>query len=74
MVFTSEHKRFIIVSYFRNSAYNNGEWLYCDVACLTELTKNTSLYSGYLWTYVQNLKTSSKSHGIITGVGFSHEM
>jgi hypothetical protein len=26
MVFTSEHNRFIIESYFRNSAFNNGDF------------------------------------------------
>jgi hypothetical protein len=28
MVFTSEHKIFIIESYFRNGVFNNGEWIY----------------------------------------------
>jgi hypothetical protein len=28
MVFTSEHKRFIIESYFRNCGFNNGDWKY----------------------------------------------
>jgi hypothetical protein len=28
MVFTSEHKRFIIESHFRNGIFNNGEWKY----------------------------------------------
>jgi hypothetical protein len=36
MVFTSEHKRFIIESYFRNGVFNNGEWTYSAVACLAE--------------------------------------
>jgi hypothetical protein len=36
MVFTSEHKRFIIESYFRNGIFNDREWTYSAVACLAE--------------------------------------
>jgi hypothetical protein len=47
MVFTSEHKSFITQSYFRNGVFNNGEWIYSAVACITQVyaTKNTSMHS-----------------------------
>jgi hypothetical protein len=38
--FTSEHKRFIIESYFRDGVFNNGEWTYSAVACLAEFRQN----------------------------------
>jgi hypothetical protein len=52
MIFTLEHKRFIIESNFRNCVFNNGEWTYSAVACLAKFklkqvyaTKNTSMHS-----------------------------
>jgi hypothetical protein len=40
MVFTSEHKRLMIESYFRNGVFNNGEWIYSAGPCLTEFRQN----------------------------------
>jgi hypothetical protein len=34
--FLIQNKTFIIESYFRNGVFNNGEWTYSAVACLTE--------------------------------------
>jgi hypothetical protein len=42
MVFTSEHKRFIIESYFGNDVFNNGEWTYSAVTCLADLWQTFS--------------------------------
>jgi hypothetical protein len=42
MVFTSEHRRFIIKSYFRNGVLNNAEWSDSAVACLAEFWQNFS--------------------------------
>jgi hypothetical protein len=42
MVFTSERKRFIILSHFRNGVFNNGEWTYSAIACLTEFQQTFS--------------------------------
>jgi hypothetical protein len=46
MVLTSEHKRFIIESYFRNSVFNNGEWTYSPVACLSEFNEKFQIETG----------------------------
>jgi hypothetical protein len=71
MVFTSEHKkRLIIESYFRNGIFNNEQWTYKRCCLFDRLlakiskfklkpiyaTKNTSVHSRHLWTFVQNLK------------------
>lgn len=36
MVFTREHKSFIIESYFRNGIHENGQWIYSVQACMVE--------------------------------------
>lgn len=36
MVFTIEHKTFMIESYFRNGVRENGEWIYSALPCLEE--------------------------------------
>jgi hypothetical protein len=66
MVSTSEHKRFIIESYFRNGVFNNGErcCLFDRVSAKNSkfklkqvyATKNTSMHSRHLLTYVQTFK------------------
>jgi hypothetical protein len=41
MFFSSVHKRFITESYFRNGVFNNKEWTYSAVACLTDFRQYT---------------------------------
>jgi hypothetical protein len=58
MVFTSEHKRFILESYFRNGVFNNKEWtcLFGGVSAKIAkfkwkqvyATKNTSMHPEHL--------------------------
>jgi hypothetical protein len=45
MVFTLEHQRFIIESYFRNGVFNNGEWTHSTVACLAEFRQNFPIFA-----------------------------
>jgi hypothetical protein len=67
MVFTSEHKRFIIKPYFRNGVFNNGEWTYRAVAyygknfqnsieigiCNKKYKASERLNLKKIWTYVR---------------------